>query len=183
VQGPVHGSQEDRRGGRRVRGAAFLPDGKLTFYFAGKFADFESEEGLTRGVTGGTGAYRDAEADLVDRRQYTMRRMRHRRDHLRRTVVKLRQAQEHKSAATALERVEELYSKARGILDDAENDGQITLSLQAIADLRRTVELLAKLTGEIDERPAEREARIAQETSAMIANVFICSLRRQLTRS
>jgi hypothetical protein len=68
---------------------------------------------------------------------------------------------------------EELYSKARGILDDAENDGQIALSLQAIAEVRRTVELLAKLTGEIDERPAEGEARITQETGAMIANVFI----------
>jgi hypothetical protein len=65
------------------------------------------------------------------------------------------------------------FTQARGILDDAENDGQIALSLQAIAELRRTVELLAKLTGEIDERPAEGEARITQETGAMIANVFI----------
>jgi hypothetical protein len=47
-----------------VDGAAILPAGKLTFYFAGKFADFESEEGLTGAVTGGTGAYRDARGQL-----------------------------------------------------------------------------------------------------------------------
>jgi hypothetical protein len=47
-----------------VDGAAILPDGKITFYFAGKFADFESDEGLTGAITGGTGAYRDARGQI-----------------------------------------------------------------------------------------------------------------------
>jgi hypothetical protein len=47
-----------------VDGAVVLPAGKLTFYFAGKFSDFESEEGLTGAVTGGTGAYRDARGQI-----------------------------------------------------------------------------------------------------------------------
>jgi hypothetical protein len=47
-----------------VDGAALLPDGKITFYFAGTFADFESEEGLVGAITGGTGAYRDARGQI-----------------------------------------------------------------------------------------------------------------------
>jgi hypothetical protein len=47
-----------------VDGAALLPDGKITFYFGGTFADFESEEGLTGAITGGTGAYRDARGQI-----------------------------------------------------------------------------------------------------------------------
>lgn len=50
-------------------------------------------------------------------------------------------------------RLEDLYEKAEGILDRAEGEQDGRLSILAIAELRKTVELLAKLTGELDERP------------------------------
>jgi hypothetical protein len=55
----------EQNGAFVVDGAALLPDGKITFYFAGEFSDFESEEGLTGAVTGGTGAYRDVRGQLT----------------------------------------------------------------------------------------------------------------------
>lgn len=56
-------------------------------------------------------------------------------------------------AQKAVDRAEELYVKASAILEGAEQEGQGALALSAIKELRATVELLAKLTGELDERP------------------------------
>lgn len=53
----------------------------------------------------------------------------------------------------ALDRLEELHSRSLAILDAAEAGGQASLALNAVRELRGLVELLAKLTGELDERP------------------------------
>lgn len=56
-------------------------------------------------------------------------------------------------AVKAVDRVELLYRKAAKLLDQADEAGDAKLTLAAIKELRPTVELLAKLTGELDERP------------------------------
>jgi hypothetical protein len=53
---------------------------------------------------------------------------------------------------TALERIEDLYTRARAVLDAAESEGKASLSLAAIREARGLVETLAKITGELDER-------------------------------
>lgn len=78
---------------------------------------------------------------------------RHKRNHLSRALKAVQQRRELGGAVKAVDRAEELYGKARAILDRAEAEGQGTLALSAIKELRATVELLAKLSGELDERP------------------------------
>jgi hypothetical protein len=53
----------------------------------------------------------------------------------------------------AVDRAEHLYAKAEAILSAAQADGNAGLSLSALRELRGIVELLAKLSGELDERP------------------------------
>lgn len=54
---------------------------------------------------------------------------------------------------TALTRLESLYDRAEAILTAAEQGGQGALALGAVRELRSVVELLARITGELDERP------------------------------
>ncbi len=54
---------------------------------------------------------------------------------------------------SALDRLEELYGRASVVLEAAEREGQASLSLAAIRELRGIVEMLARITGELDDRP------------------------------
>lgn len=78
---------------------------------------------------------------------------RHRNDHLPASLRAVRERRENAGAERAIDRLEALYAKALSVLDAAEGDGKASLSLAAIKELRGLVELLAKLTGELDERP------------------------------
>lgn len=78
---------------------------------------------------------------------------RHKRNHLSKALQVVQERRETAGAQKAVDRAEQLYGKASGILERAEIEGNGALSLAAIKELRATVELLAKLTGELDERP------------------------------
>lgn len=79
---------------------------------------------------------------------------RHRRSHLSPALAAVQQRRERiGTSLSTSEKVEDLYLRASAILDTAERGGQGSLALQAIRDLRGLIELLAKLTGELDERP------------------------------
>lgn len=78
---------------------------------------------------------------------------RHKRNHLSKALKAVQERREMAGAQKAVDRAEELYVKASAILEGAEQEGQGALALSAIKELRATVELLAKLTGELDERP------------------------------
>jgi hypothetical protein len=56
-------------------------------------------------------------------------------------------------ADSLLEQVRGLQSRAYGILDKAEGTGELRTALGAIREARGNLELLAKLLGELDERP------------------------------
>lgn len=56
-------------------------------------------------------------------------------------------------ADSLLDRVESLQARALSILDAAENTGELRTALGAIREARGNLELLAKLLGELDERP------------------------------
>lgn len=80
---------------------------------------------------------------------------RHRNRHLSPALAQL-QAQGRpleEQYASALSRLEGLYTRAERILDVAEGKGAASTSLAAIRELRTIVELLARVTGELDERP------------------------------
>lgn len=78
---------------------------------------------------------------------------RHRRAHLSPAIKATQAEREAKGAATAADRVEALYLRAERVLEAAEDAGAASVSLQAIRELRQCVELLARITGELDERP------------------------------
>ncbi len=78
---------------------------------------------------------------------------RHKDEHLPETLLKARQAQDVARADTLLDQVRRLQEKALGILDAAEAAGDLREALGAIREARGNLELLAKLVGELDERP------------------------------
>jgi hypothetical protein len=62
-------------------------------------------------------------------------------------------AEEAAQADTLLEQVRTLQQRALTILDKAEEAGELRTALGAIREARGNLELLAKLLGELDERP------------------------------
>lgn len=68
-------------------------------------------------------------------------------------IVRREKKRESTGPRKALDRLEDLYDRASRILTKAEEDGKGSLSLGAIRELRGITETLAKITGELDERP------------------------------
>ncbi len=71
--------------------------------------------------------------------------------HLPRLIVKAHEAQEVAQADTLLEQVLSLKARALSILDKAEDAGDLRTAVSAIREARATVELFAKLSGELQQ--------------------------------
>ncbi len=78
---------------------------------------------------------------------------RHKADHLPEHLAKAREAEEVARADDLLSQVRDLQDRALAILDKAEDTGELRTALGAIREARGNLELLAKLLGELDERP------------------------------
>lgn len=78
---------------------------------------------------------------------------RHRSNHLPAKLVMAEKAAEVAEADDLLEQVGDLQRRALAILDRAEEAGELRTALSAIREARGNLELLAKLLGELDERP------------------------------
>ena len=79
--------------------------------------------------------------------------VRRHKGHLPARLVKAQDAAEVAEADDLLAQVRTLQTRALGILDTAEGTGQLMAALGAIREARGCLELLAKLLGELDERP------------------------------
>ena len=90
-------------------------------------------------------------ASLYDVSEAAVRR--HKANHLPAKLVMAVKAAEVVEADTLLDQVKGLQSRAYGILDRAEEAGELRTALSAIREARGNLELLAKLLGELDERP------------------------------
>jgi hypothetical protein len=77
----------------------------------------------------------------------------HKADHISVAVKAVQQARIRKGVRTVVVQLEDLIAKAEIFLTMAEDTHNINLGLQAIRELRPTIELLAKVTGELDTRP------------------------------
>jgi len=75
---------------------------------------------------------------------------RHNKAHMGGTLVELRKERQE---GTALSRLEELYGRTNRLLVQAEQAGNGGQALQAIREARTTLESIAKITGELNERP------------------------------
>jgi hypothetical protein len=78
---------------------------------------------------------------------------RHRSDHIPAALAKAQDAADVAHADALLAQVRGLQARALAILDAAEQGGQLMAALAAIREARACLELLAKLLGELDERP------------------------------
>ena len=78
---------------------------------------------------------------------------RHKGKHLPARLAMARAAEEVAEADTLLGQVKGLQGRAYALLDKAEEAGELRTALSAIREARGNLELLAKLLGELDERP------------------------------
>lgn len=79
--------------------------------------------------------------------------IRHRDDHLAATLSKAQDAIEVAQADSLLDQVRSIQRRTLGILDQAEDTGRLGTAVMAIREARGNLELLAKLVGELDDRP------------------------------
>jgi hypothetical protein len=97
------------------------------------------------------GASNRSVASLHDVSEAAVRR--HKGKHLPAKLVMAQAAEEVAEADTLLEQVKGLQGRAYAVLDTAEEAGELRTALSAIREARGNLELLAKLLGELDERP------------------------------
>jgi hypothetical protein len=76
---------------------------------------------------------------------------RHKTEHLPVHLLKAREVEEVAQAEDLLEQVRHLQTHALGILERAEETGDLRIALAAISQARGNLELLGKLAGELDE--------------------------------
>jgi hypothetical protein len=78
---------------------------------------------------------------------------RHKGKHVPAKLVAAQAAEEVAQADDLLDQVRDLQRRVLAILDKAEEAGELRTALGAIREARGNLELLAKLLGELDERP------------------------------
>ena len=78
---------------------------------------------------------------------------RHQENHIPRALAKAKEAQEVAEADDLLGQVRDLQARTLAILGAAEETSQHRTALSAIREARSNLELLAKILGELDDRP------------------------------
>jgi hypothetical protein len=111
--------------------------------------EHSDREAMDEALVGG--ASNRSLASLYDVSEAAVRR--HKANHLPAKLVMAQAAEEVAQANTLLEQVRDLQERALDILDKAEEAGELRTALGAIREARGNLELLAKLLGELDERP------------------------------
>lgn len=76
--------------------------------------------------------------------------------HIPSALVALQQAETSERALSLLENVQQLQREAMAILESAKQAGKLTTALAAIGQASKQLELIGKLTGELDERPQQQ---------------------------
>ena len=78
---------------------------------------------------------------------------RHAKEHLPELLVKAKNAVEVAEADDLLSRVEALQRRTLAILESAEEIGELRTALSAIKEARGNLELVGRISKELDERP------------------------------
>lgn len=79
--------------------------------------------------------------------------VRHRTDHIPVALVQAQEAGEVARADDLLAAVRDLQERTLAILSSAEEEDDHALALRAIGEARKNLELLARLVGDLDDRP------------------------------
>ena len=78
---------------------------------------------------------------------------RHKSDHLPSSLARAHEAEEVAQADSLLDQIKHLQQITLRILSAAEKDGKYVAAIMAVKEARGNLELLAKMMGELDERP------------------------------
>ena len=84
--------------------------------------------------------------------------IRHRKAHIPKALVKAQEASEIAHGEDLLGQLRDLQTRARQILEEAANSGDLRTALMAVREARGCMELIAKATGELVERHAHLHA-------------------------
>ena len=79
---------------------------------------------------------------------------RHKANHLSAALLKAREVEEVANADGLLGQVRDLQQRTLTLLEAAENSGERRVALAGVGEARRNLALLARLTGELEERSA-----------------------------
>jgi len=99
---------------------------------------------------------------------------RHRVAHLSPAIVSVLAQREERGAVKIVDRLEALVTKVSALVDQAEGSGASGVMLAAAREVRAGLELLARLTGELDEKPV---TTINLLSSPEIQNITVVLLR------
>lgn len=102
--------------------------------------------------------------------------VRRHRPHLAAAVLQRLDGRPEAGARSALDRLEELYERVSRVLDRAESEGKAGITLAAARELRGLVEILARITGELDERPQVVVNLVESREWAHLQDVIIAAL-------
>ncbi len=98
---------------------------------------------------------------------------RHKRDHTPNQIATLSGAHDGHDKKTALARLEALYTTAEKLLKKAlNNDTSVNGQVQVVKEVRSCLELIAKMTGELNERPQTVNLMLAPEWLSVRAALF-----------
>ncbi len=111
--------------------------------------EHSKREAIDKALVGG--ASNRSVASLYDVSEAAVRR--HKGNHLPAKLVMAQAAEEVAEADNLLDQVRDLQRRALAILGKAEEAGELRTALSAIKEARGNLELLAKLLGELDDRP------------------------------
>jgi transposase-like protein len=111
--------------------------------------EHSKREAIDRALVGG--ASNRSVASLYDVSEAAVRR--HKGNHLPAKLVMAEKASEVAEADNLLGQVRDLQARTLAILEVAERTHQHRTALSAVREARGNLELLAKLLGELDERP------------------------------
>jgi hypothetical protein len=78
---------------------------------------------------------------------------RHRKAHLSPALVAVAARREERRSVKLVDRLDAVVAKVEALIESAEEDGNPTQMLAAAREFRSGIELIARLTGELDERP------------------------------
>lgn len=102
---------------------------------------------IDKALLEGSRTYRELEAQYGVSRSALSRHVT--KGHIAAQVAKAHEAKQVSEACSLLEQVQELQSTANRILKDAESKKDLRGACQAIREVRSILELLAKMTGEL----------------------------------
>jgi len=95
--------------------------------------------------------------------------------HISATLVKAKEASEIARADSLLDQLRNLTTEAQSLKRKAEQGGDYRTALAAVRELCRLIELMAKLTGELDERSQTNilNVQLDPQTARRVAETYL----------